>query len=457
MEFYKVIRDQVICRHSCIGFCKSPLLCYTKLYYLNMKLRKSNLKNIIRKNYTWLIGKLLSKKFFKTWWLFQTPWLHRRYKHIVVNNHFSFNKFKHKNLNFFKKNSNFKNIGSLVSLVKIDNILFNDFFYFNIIDTYKTLMWSYCDVHTEEDIEEISDEYEFLIDVSEEDIENKESVIPHIVNIRGDILYTFYDGFILFFEQFVILTLIVNSIKLCTNILTIFFNLFNALFTVIISSKNFFSAYNYNTYIQYQLYLKNCWRLYNPSLIKKTPAIFNLVTVELYQFIYLWCVQLFKTSFLLKIMVLDFNILFLNNLILQYLLSARIFLKKRLSRSKNTMLYNLPYILILTFYLKELSAIIFFLKTFFEQLHFSQHKRMLYIINFLVYYFSKTILKYYRCKGFYICFKGKLGVGGNARKRNYKIKLGDYSLNTLNKRLKYTTFSLWTITGTVGVKIILTY
>ena len=151
---------------------------------------------------------------------------------------------------------------------------------------------------------------------------------------------------------------------------------------------------------------------------------------------------MFKTYFLLKITPINFNILFLNNLIIYYLFNSRVFLKKRLSRSKNTMLYNLPYVLILIFYLKELGIITVFLKTFFEQLHFSQHKRMLYIINFLICHFSKVILNYYRCKGFYICFKGKLGVGGNARKRNYKIKLGDYSLNTLNKRLKYSTFSI---------------
>ena len=147
VEFYKVIKDLAICRHVCIGFCKAPLLCYTKLYYINYKLKQGFFKSklIEKKKYSWTTFNDSLKKNFRIRWLFYTPWLFRRYKSIFLNRNFIFFDFKYKI--FFRKKYiiNFIKNTNLITWLIWSEIVTNDLLTEIIIDTYKILQWSYND------------------------------------------------------------------------------------------------------------------------------------------------------------------------------------------------------------------------------------------------------------------------------------------------------------------------
>ena len=98
-----------------------------------------------------------------------------------------------------------------------------------------------------------------------------------------------------------------------------------------------------------------------------------------------------------------------------------------------------------------------FMKYCLENIHFKKHKRFLYnfkvILNFIfnVYFSELNIL------GLYLKIKGKIGVGGNLKKRKYFYKYGSFSFTKKNQKLNYFKDCIRTYSGVLGLEIYISY
>ncbi|MBK8208546.1 MAG: hypothetical protein IPK87_17450 [Planctomycetes bacterium] len=91
------------------------------------------------------------------------------------------------------------------------------------------------------------------------------------------------------------------------------------------------------------------------------------------------------------------------------------------------------------------------------KMSFKKHRRFLYFLKvFLISSFLPYIKKF-NLKGFYIKVKGKIGLGGNSKKRTYVIKCGKFARYNKSLKLYYDFFSVSTLSGVLGIKIILLY
>lgn len=63
----------------------------------------------------------------------------------------------------------------------------------------------------------------------------------------------------------------------------------------------------------------------------------------------------------------------------------------------------------------------------------------------------------FKCCGFYLKIKGKIGVGGNSKKKRYLVRVGRHSLTTKNLKFNNHIGIIRTLVGTLGVKITLFY
>jgi hypothetical protein len=63
----------------------------------------------------------------------------------------------------------------------------------------------------------------------------------------------------------------------------------------------------------------------------------------------------------------------------------------------------------------------------------------------------------FKCLGLFIRVKGKIGVGGNSKKRKFVYKLGSFSFTKKNQKLAYSKDSIRTYSGVLGMEIYLTY
>lgn len=107
--------------------------------------------------------------------------------------------------------------------------------------------------------------------------------------------------------------------------------------------------------------------------------------------------------------------------------------------------------------LKEVYFLESYLKYLFEVIPFKYHRKILYLMRFIIVKYSIGSLYSLKVKGFFFKVKGKISAGGNSRKKTYLIKFADCGFNNMNKRVKYYSFPLWTIVGTLGVKLAIVY
>lgn len=111
----------------------------------------------------------------------------------------------------------------------------------------------------------------------------------------------------------------------------------------------------------------------------------------------------------------------------------------------------------LTIISKDLNYFTVWLKGKFESVFYRKHKKLLYLIKLFFVNYVSIYLNMFRCRGFYLRIKGKIGVGGNSKKKRYLVKIGKHSLTS--KRLKFTNHIgvIRTLVGTLGVKVALFY
>lgn len=112
------------------------------------------------------------------------------------------------------------------------------------------------------------------------------------------------------------------------------------------------------------------------------------------------------------------------------------------------------------FYLYKYKDVTFFknfLKKTMERIFFVKHKKFLYFLKLLITYLFPIFYKFYGARGFYMDTRGKLSVAGDAKKRHYSIKQGVYSFSKISYKMEYTKEIIRTVTGVLGINLIITY
>ncbi len=138
----------------------------------------------------------------------------------------------------------------------------------------------------------------------------------------------------------------------------------------------------------------------------------------------------------------------------------RIFAKRRYFQSKvgrGFFLNEMLEILHLTFLFKDLN----FLKRWFlltmERIQFEKHRKFLSVFKHIVSKFPKALMKKNKVKGFFLDVRGKVGVTGDAKKRNFFVSVGKRSKTTKNSKYDYQQGIVRTETGALGITMIMYY
>jgi len=138
----------------------------------------------------------------------------------------------------------------------------------------------------------------------------------------------------------------------------------------------------------------------------------------------------------------------------------KIFFKRRWFQSKvgrGFFLNEMLEILFLTFRRKDLN----FLKRWFlltmERIQFKKHKKFLSVFKNIVTKFSDFFIFKNNVKGFFLDVRGKVGVTGDAKKRNFYVSVGKRSKTTKNSRYDYQSGIVRTETGQLGITMIMYY
>lgn len=97
------------------------------------------------------------------------------------------------------------------------------------------------------------------------------------------------------------------------------------------------------------------------------------------------------------------------------------------------------------------------IKSILENLHFKTHRKFLYNLKIILKSLSPIFYSRFKCLGLFIRVKGKIGVGGNSKKRKFVYKLGSFSFTKKNQKLAYSKDSIRTYSGVLGMEIYLTY
>ena len=92
--------------------------------------------------------------------------------------------------------------------------------------------------------------------------------------------------------------------------------------------------------------------------------------------------------------------------------------------------------------LKEVYFLETYLKYLFEVIPFKYHRKMLYLMKFVIMKYSTGALYSLKTKGFFFKVKGKISAGGNSRKKIFLIKFLDCGFNNIEKRIKYSSFPI---------------
>lgn len=225
------------------------------------------------------------------------------------------------------------------------------------------------------------------------------------------------------------------------------YSLFNK---IKLKDNNSYSNYNFKYLFFY--FLNNKLKIYNSGNISHL-YLNNLFFIKYFiaKFIYSY---LYNKNLLINF---DKNKLNLNNKIYNSdLILTKI---RRFSQLKELNINQKTFLdLVLTFlYTKD---VIFFknlLKYILETTHFKNHKRFLYNLKVLLSFIFDAYSNIFNVLGIYIKIKGKIGLGGNSKKKKYNFKKGNFSFTKKDQKLNYNKDVIRTYSGVLGFEVYLTY
>lgn len=138
----------------------------------------------------------------------------------------------------------------------------------------------------------------------------------------------------------------------------------------------------------------------------------------------------------------------------------RIFFKKKFFQRKvgrGFFLIEMIEIMYLTFKYKDLN----FLRRWFlltmERIQFSKHKSFLRVFKNIIRTFCSFLIFKNRVKGFFLDVRGKVGVTGDAKKRNFYVSVGKRSKTTKKSKYDYQSGVVRTTTGQLGITMVMYY
>jgi ribosomal protein S3 len=108
-------------------------------------------------------------------------------------------------------------------------------------------------------------------------------------------------------------------------------------------------------------------------------------------------------------------------------------------------------------WLKSSKNICKYIKKKLDNVHFKKHRRYFLFFFKILNKFIKPIFKHLNIKGIKLTFRGKLGKGGNSRKRVMSYKAGEFSLSNKMLCINSNKWDVWTKTGTVGCSMHIFY
>lgn len=137
-----------------------------------------------------------------------------------------------------------------------------------------------------------------------------------------------------------------------------------------------------------------------------------------------------------------------NKLVLNQLSSRKFYLKYFKKNLKITK--QILGIIYYSFLLKDSSIFVNFLKKILEKLDVKLHKKVFLGLKKLLKDVFKPIFSFLGVCGLFFNIKGKIGVGGNAKKRRYFFYYGAHSITNRNIKVDVKYIPVWTLTGSLG-------
>jgi hypothetical protein len=128
-----------------------------------------------------------------------------------------------------------------------------------------------------------------------------------------------------------------------------------------------------------------------------------------------------------------------------------------LSRSVNYNLYEVIEIILYSFYYKDIYFLLnWFIKNF-SKTHFTHHNNFLVLFHTIMNDIFESYRDIFQIKGFYYTLKGKVGVTSNAKKKAVRFKMGSSNKSKKSQKMDFQQGVVKSLSGSVGVSMILTY
>ncbi len=227
---------------------------------------------------------------------------------------------------------------------------------------------------------------------------------------------------------------------------------------------NFLVNQNINTYIFFILtkndfvFFENFFICVKKIKIKKLFLKKSITTLKIYKFskkknninfyIYINKFLMNFIEFFLKAKII-FNLKKgSNKLVLNQLSSRKFYLKYFKKNLKITK--QILGIIYYSLLLKDSSIFVNFLKKILEKLDVKSHKKVFLGLKKLLKDVFKPIFSFLGVCGLFFNIKGKIGVGGNAKKRRYFFYYGAHSITNRNIKVDIKYIPVWTLTGSLG-------
>lgn len=111
---------------------------------------------------------------------------------------------------------------------------------------------------------------------------------------------------------------------------------------------------------------------------------------------------------------------------------------------------EVAYLFLISSWSKNLKPICKYIKKRLDNTHFKKHRSYFLFFFRILNKYIKPNFEQLKIKGLYLVFRGKLGRGGNSRKKVMFYKKGEYSLSNKLLAMNSHKWDIWTKTGSVG-------
>lgn len=130
---------------------------------------------------------------------------------------------------------------------------------------------------------------------------------------------------------------------------------------------------------------------------------------------------------------------------------------RKMLRAAKISLRSFIRISLIFLYTKDIDIFSKLLLKIMNSMHYKNHRRFLYYLKLFI---SKSMNYFFdiiKFNGFFFYLSGKISGGGNSKKKNYAIRCGKYSLTNKMLKLKFKKGLIYTKTGVLGYKIMISY